>query len=148
MTQLQSEILTHCSRNTRRNFTQTDNGENNSASADIKDAPNGAIEGIVSKTKAQVTARMTLQERLAAVTRGATSKGIAKPSSTAAKPAPSAEDELREKLELKRKEEESIMKEIEIASEHHVLLEDMLAASANDPTEANSDVKETLEVSY
>lgn len=143
---MQSEILSHCSRNTRRNFTQGENDEEGTMATNIKVASSSAVEVVASKTKAQATARMSLQERLAAVTRGSNSKAPTKQSPTEIKPTPSIEQELREKMELKQKEQESIMKEIEIASEHQSLLGDMLVASASESTDDSSDVNETLDV--
>jgi hypothetical protein len=145
LTQLQSDILTQCSRNTRSNFAETIDDEDGDSAVDIKIAPNKLVERVVSKTKAQATVRLSLQERLAAVTRGANSRG---PVPVESKPLPSAEDELREQLEAKRKEEESLMKEIGIASDHQSLLEEMLNASSTEPTDETSDVNETLDVSY
>jgi hypothetical protein len=146
LTQLQSEILTQCSHNTRRNFAETTDGEGESTPADTKVAPHKDVERLVSKTKAQATVRLSLQERLAAVTRGANSRV---PGPAESKPVPSPEEELREKLEAKRKEEEeSLNKEIEIASDHQSLLAEMLNAASAEPTDERSDVNETLDVSY
>lgn len=145
MTQLQSEILTQCSHNTRRNFAETTDGEDGSTPADTKVAPHKDVERVVSKTKAQATVRLSLQERLAAVTRGANSR-VPVPAQPI--PSPSPEEELREKLEAKQKEEESLNKEIEIASDHQSLLAEMLNATSTEPTDERSDVNETLDVSY
>lgn len=146
MTQLQSEILTQCSRNTRSNFADSTSGEDGGVPADtIVPAPNKDVERVVSKTKAQATVRLSLQERLAAVTRGANSRV---PAPVMPKPVPSPEEELREKMEAKRKEEESLHKEIEIASDHQSLLAEMLIATSTEPTDESSDVNETLDVSH
>ncbi|KAI9286379.1 hypothetical protein BC943DRAFT_18415 [Umbelopsis sp. AD052] len=145
LTQLQSEILTQCSHNTRRNFAETTDGEDGSIPADTKVAPHKDVERVVSKTKAQATVRLSLQERLAAVTRGANSR-VPVPSQP--NPSPSPEEELREKLEARQKEEESLHKEIEIASDHQSLLAEMLNATSTEPSDERSDVNETLDVSY
>ncbi|KAJ2957367.1 hypothetical protein NQZ79_g6917 [Umbelopsis isabellina] len=111
LTQLQSEILTHCSRNTRNNFAQTNGNtveENNTL-------VNGRQNGAITKTKTQATARMSLQDRLAAVTRGASGHSV--------RQSPSEE----------------------VASEHHSLLEEMLTAYADQTVEEPQDVRETLD---
>lgn len=134
MTQLQSEILTHCSRNTRNNFAQTNGNtveENNTL-------VNGRQNGAITKTKTQATARMSLQDRLAAVTRGASGHSVRQ----------SPSEEVQNNLNTKKKEEESIMKEIQVASEHHSLLEEMLTAYADQTVEEPQDVRETLDVSF
>lgn len=80
---------------------------------------------------------MSLQDRLAAVTRGASGHGVRD----------SPTEKVQSNLNVKKQEEDSIMKEIQIASEHHSLLEEMLTTSADQTGEESQDVRETLDVS-